>query len=395
MTMHQNMSTLAIIIPAGGSGTRMRHTLPKLLIPLDGVAVIEHTLRRLMHLPLLQMIIPVSQSIRKEVEDICAALDPPFPVNIVNGGTQRQDSVRNALNYLSNSAEFIAVHDAARPFFDPEVFTKALALLQEYEGALAALPATNTMKEVKDGLVRRTIPRETLWQINTPQVFRRDALLDAYKAAYEDNFYGTDDAMLLERRGFSLCVVPDSFENIKITSKTDLMTAEAIIRNKKGNVMYRTGLGYDVHRLVTGRKLVLGGVEIPYDKGCLGHSDADVLLHALMDALLGAAALGDIGSHFPDTDPAYKNADSRQLLEQVAEKLSVAGFRVENVDCTLILQEPKVASYIDIIRENIAKALDIGKDRVSVKATTEEGMGFTGMKEGAAAAAIAMLSKAS
>lgn len=231
--MQQDMSTLAVIIPAGGSGTRMRHERPKLLIPLEGMSVIERTIRRFAGLPLLQLIIPVSDAIRKEVETICTNISASFPIRIVAGGAQRQDSVWSALQELNAGCRFVAVHDAARPFFDTAILDKALDMLKEYDGAIAALPATHTMKEVRNGLIRRTIPRETLWQINTPQVFRRQALLEAYKAAYRDHFYGTDDAMLMERREASLCVVQDSYENIKITTAADLLTAAVILKSRK------------------------------------------------------------------------------------------------------------------------------------------------------------------
>lgn len=231
--MQNDMSTLAVIIPAGGSGSRMRHEGPKLLIPLEGISVIERTIRCFTVLPLLQLIIPVSDAIRRDVEKICSKISASFPIRIVPGGAQRQDSVWNALQELDNRAESVAVHDAARPFFDPALLANALSMLKDHDGAVAALPATHTMKEVENGLIRRTIPRETLWQINTPQVFRREALLEAYKTAYEDNFYGTDDAMLMERRGALLCVVPDSYENIKITTAADLLTAAVILRSHK------------------------------------------------------------------------------------------------------------------------------------------------------------------
>lgn len=231
--MHKAMSTLAVIIPAGGSGTRMLHERPKLLIPLEGMSVIERTIRRFAGLPLHQLIIPVSDAIRKDVEAICANISTAFPIRIIAGGAQRQDSVWNALQEVDVRAEFVALHDAARPFFDTAILDKALDMLKKYDGAVAALPATHTMKEVRDGLIRRTIPRETLWQINTPQVFRRKALLEAYKAAYMDHFYGTDDAMLMERLDALLCVVPDSYENIKITTTADLLTAAVILKSQK------------------------------------------------------------------------------------------------------------------------------------------------------------------
>ena len=229
--MQQVLATLTVIIPAGGQGRRMRHSLPKLLIPLAGIPVIEHTIRRFADLPLRQMIIPVSADIREEVNKICARIDTAFPINIIKGGAERQDSVWNALKVLDPGSETVAVHDAARPFFDPELLCKALPLLEKFAGAVAAIPATHTIKEAEGNVIRRTIPRETLRQVNTPQVFLRDALMRAYESAMRDGFYGTDDAMLLERIGLRLALIPDTPRNIKVTTEVDLLLAEAILKN--------------------------------------------------------------------------------------------------------------------------------------------------------------------
>jgi len=389
--MKTSKHKLSVIIPAAGDGKRMKSKIPKILISLKGKSILEHTICGFFNVNIHEMIIPVSMAIRSEVEALCKKLNAPFPIRFVNGGEQRQDSIWNALKNLDKETTVVAVHDAARPFFDPELIDKAIPLLEKHDGAIAAVPATYTMKQIKNELVEQTLPRDTLWQINTPQVFNKDVLIAAYEKAYEDDFYGTDDAMLLERMGKRVTVISDVPHNIKITTPADLYAAEWIISKVKGVPMQRIGQGYDVHRLVEGRKLILGGVEIPHKKGLDGHSDADVLVHAIMDALLGAVALGDIGKHFPDNDIKYKNANSLLLLKKVGEFLKDKRFQIQNIDATLILQRPKVAKYIEMMRANIASALNVDISAVSVKATTEEGLGFTGREEGVAAMVTVML----
>ena len=389
--MNLKQHNLAVIIPAAGAGKRMEMDVPKILIEIGGESVLEHTVRGFFNSDVHEMIIPVSASVKVEVKMLVDDLDAPFPIRLVDGGKERQDSIWNALKSVSESCDLVAVHDAARPFFDREIMPKAFELLKEHSGAIAAVPATYTMKEVKGRTVTGTLKRETLWQVNTPQIFHKKELVRAYEQAMKEGFYGTDDAMLVEHAGGSIAVIKDIPYNIKITTPADLITADQILNDRKGAKMQRIGQGYDVHRLVEGRKLILGGVEIPYEKGLDGHSDADVLVHAVMDALLGALALGDIGQHFPDTDAQYKNIDSMFLLYGVRKLLEVNAYNIVNIDATLILQAPKVASYIKEMRQNIADKLGLDISQVSVKATTEEGLGFTGSGEGVAAKAVALL----
>ncbi len=389
--MKRKQDKLAVIIPAAGAGKRMQTEVPKILLDLSGKPLIEHTIRRFFNSDILEMIIPVSSAIRQQVTELCERLEAPFPIRLVQGGEQRQDSIWNALKVLDTDTTIVAVHDAARPFFDLDIIQKASQLLEKHAGVIAAVPATYTMKQVNKNIVEKTLMRETLWQINTPQLFHKDVLIRAYQQAYDDGFYGTDDAMLVERLGESVCVVRDIPDNVKITTPKDLVFAEQILRNGKGVSMQRVGQGYDVHRLVEGRPLILGGVKIPHSKGLDGHSDADVLIHAIMDAILGAAALGDIGKHFPDTDAQYKNIDSMFLLYGIRKIMEVNAFTIQNIDATLILQTPKVAPHIEEMRKNIAEKLGLSISQVSVKATTEEGLGFTGREEGVAAMAIVML----
>ncbi|MFA6618000.1 MAG: 2-C-methyl-D-erythritol 2,4-cyclodiphosphate synthase [Candidatus Neomarinimicrobiota bacterium] len=389
--MKKHDPKLTIIIPAAGAGKRMKSDVPKILLKLKGQTILERTIRAFFTYKPQEIIIPVSAGIKDELVKIIESLNASFPIKIVDGGKERQDSIWNAVNALSQDCEIVAIHDAARPFFKSDIFDEAYELLQDCAGAVAAVPATYTMKIARDRSVINTPDRKELWQVNTPQIFNRDILVKAYKQAYADNFYGTDDAMLLERIGETLKIIEDIPENIKITHPGDMVLAEQILSGEKGASMQRVGQGYDVHKLVEGRKLILGGVEIPHEKGLDGHSDADVLIHVIMDAILGAAALGDLGKHFPDTDKAYKNIDSMFLLYGVRKLLEVNQYTIQNIDATLILQAPKVAPYIETMRKNIAEKLDLDISQVSVKATTEEGLGFTGRKEGIAATAIVML----
>lgn len=381
----------SVIIPAAGSGKRMGTDIPKILLEIGGKAILEHTISGFFSSDILEMIIPVSAAVKVDVQMMVQKIKSPFPIKLVDGGKERQDSIWNALQAMDKDAEIVAVHDAARPFFDPGMINKALELLKDHDGVIAAVPATYTMKEVHNDIVTATPERKTLWQVNTPQVFQKRVLIEAYQKAYKDDFYGTDDAMLVERVGGRIAVVKDIPHNIKITAPADLFTAEQILGIHKGATMQRIGQGYDVHRLIEGRKLILGGVEIPHETGLDGHSDADVLVHAVMDAILGAAALGDIGKHFPDTDDQYKGIDSLYLLEGVGHLIEDNGFMIQNIDATLILQAPKVAPYIDTMRKNIADKLGLDITQVSIKATTEEGLGFTGRGEGVAAVAVVML----
>lgn len=382
---------LSVIIPAAGAGKRMKSEVPKILLKLQGRSILEWTIRAFFVYEPDEIIVPVSAAIKDEVTQIIEALKAPCPIKVVLGGKERQDSIWEAMKALSQDCEIVAVHDAARPFFSSDIFDKAAELMQDCAGAIAAVPATYTMKIAQNKTILNTPNRRNLWQVNTPQIFKKDILVKAYEQAYADDFYGTDDAMLLERLGETVKIIEDIPENIKITHPKDLILAEQIINGEKGASMQRVGQGYDVHKLVEGRKLILGGVEISHDKGLDGHSDADVLVHAIMDAILGAAALGDIGKHFPDTDDQYKNIDSMFLLYGVRKLLEVNAYTINNIDATLILQKPKVAPYIEDMRKNIAEKLGLDISLVSVKATTEEKLGFTGREEGVAAMAICML----
>ena len=331
------------------------------------------------------------------------------PLALVAGGASRQESVSRGRQALSPACRWIAVHDGVRPLCTPELVERVIAGARETGAAIAALPLVHTLKQVNEaGEVVQTLPRENLWIVQTPQVFRRDLLEQAHAdGAALDQV--TDDAALLERMGVRVRVVPGEETNMKITYDGDLAVAQALlgvvhprtldthraedasrrVQRVSGELPVRMGYGFDVHRLEPGYSLILGGVRIPYEKGLVGHSDADVLTHAVMDALLGAAGLGDIGRHFPDTDEAYRGADSMDLLQRVVALLAQRGWVVGQVHATVVAKRPKLAPYIPQMRARLAQRLGVSVEAVNVKATTSEGLGFTGRGEGIAAHAVA------
>ncbi len=314
---------------------------------------------------------------------------------IRQGGATRAATVRNGLEAIADQAtddDWILVHDAARPCIDSHRVEAVMDELRDDPvGGLRALPIADTVKRGENGRVVATIPRENLWLAQTPQIFRYGLLRHALSRVGQDE--STDEAQAIEALGLSPRLVAGNVSNFKVTFPEDVAIAEAILghRNSMKERKMRIGQGFDVHAFAEGRKLIIGGVEIPYARGLLGHSDADVLLHAICDALLGAAALGDIGKHFPDTDPRYKGADSRVLLRHVAALLNERGYDVQNVDATIIAQAPKMAPHIPFMVANIAADLSTAVDQINVKATTTEQLGFTGRGEGIAAQAVCLL----
>lgn len=367
----------AIIVAAGASRRmgfdKLSHRLP------DGRTVLEASVQAFDSHPDVGQLVLVAGKNKETCEEIASRCKKP--AQVVAGGETRADSVCAGLRVAEG--ELVAIHDAARPFVSADVISQTIAEASRTGAAAPAVAVKDTIKLVNsDGTVQQTPDRSRLFAVQTPQCFSRQKYLQALELVTADRASAvTDDCSLFELAGFPVRLTQGDYENIKITTVDDL----------KGESRMRIGHGYDVHRLVEGRKLILGGVEIPYAKGLLGHSDADVLLHAISDALLGAAALGDIGKHFPDTDPRYEGADSRMLLHEVGELLHKAGYTVGNIDATILCQAPKLAPHISAMRENIASALGMPVDAVSVKATTEEKLGFTGAGEGIAAHAVALI----
>jgi 2-C-methyl-D-erythritol 4-phosphate cytidylyltransferase/2-C-methyl-D-erythritol 2,4-cyclodiphosphate synthase len=304
--------------------------------------------------------------------------------------------VANAFNAIDPRTEVVLVHDAARPLVTDDLISRAIHAAAEHGAAIAAQPVSDTVKRVRrDGAglaIVETIPRESIFLAQTPQAFRVGVLRDAI--ALGASVDATDEAALAERAGYTVHIVEATSRNLKVTTTEDLAEARRRLTNEPIRIMpARVGTAYDLHRLVEGRKLVLGGVEIPAERGALGHSDADVVCHVATDAILGAAALGDIGRHFPDTDQRWKDASSIDLLRQAAAVVHTAGFRVVNLDVVVILEKPKIAPYIDQIRVELARVLQILAERVSVKGKTNEGVDAIGRGEAIAAHAVALLAR--
>ena len=382
--------TISAVLVAAGSSTRMG--FDKLSFDLGGETVLHRSIRVFDQCPQIGEIVLVAGKNRAFVEQ--QAVGCTKPVQIVAGGATRAESAKNGV--LAAHGELVAVHDAARPFVSPAVIAAVLEAAARCGAAAPAVPVKDTIKQAMPGdgktvpeacLVHSTPDRSTLYAVQTPQCFDRTQYLAALQELdAEKARLVTDDCSLFELTGRPVQLTQGDYANLKITTREDLPRPV-----QKEETRMRIGHGYDVHRLVEGRKLILGGVEIPFEKGLLGHSDADVLAHAVMDAVLGAAALGDIGQHFPDNDPAYAGADSLELARHVARILSEHGYRVENIDATILCQRPKLAPHIPAMRANLAAAFGLPVDAVSVKATTEEHLGFTGEGLGIAAHAVALI----
>jgi 2-C-methyl-D-erythritol 4-phosphate cytidylyltransferase/2-C-methyl-D-erythritol 2,4-cyclodiphosphate synthase len=376
------------IIPAAGRGLRMGRGRPKQFLEVSGKSLLAYTLDTFSRASFLSDIfLVVPGDFLGEAQELvqgCSYSEAGGPsFSVVAGGGERQDSVYNGLCRLPSDCRWVMVHDGVRPFASLGLLEESWRAALKTGAAIAALPATDTVKRVQSACVQETLARDEIWLVQTPQVFRKEILLQAYEEAREKGWRGTDDASFVERLGISVSVIQGERSNIKVTTPEDLNWAEWWLM--------RVGFGYDVHAFVEGRPLFLGGVEIPYTRGLLGHSDADVLLHAIADALLGAAALGDIGRYFPDSDPAYRGISSLLLLQRSVDLVRKEGFSVHNIDSTLVLQKPRLAPYISKMVEEIARIVDLPISAVNVKATTTEKLGFTGREEGVAAYAVALL----
>ena len=382
---------MTAVLVAAGSSTRMG--FDKLSFDLGGETVLERSVRAFDECPEVDELVIVTGASSENAQRAAARCKKP--VRLVKGGSTRAESARSGV--AAAHGRLVAVHDAARPFVSQSVIADTIAAAARCGAAAPAVPVKDTIKQAKGGngktvpegcMVENTPDRSTLYVVQTPQCFDRAAYLAALDELDEASArLVTDDCSLFELTGRPVELVQGDYANIKITTREDLP------RTENGGKKMRIGHGYDVHRLVEGRKLILGGVEVPYEKGLLGHSDADVLAHAVMDAVLGAAALGDIGQLFPDSDAAYAGADSIALLERVTALLREHGWQVGNVDATVVAQTPKLAPYIPEMRRRLAEAMGLDVDCVSVKATTEERLGFTGSGEGMAAHAVALIER--
>ena len=381
--------TASAVVLAAGSSSRMG--FDKLGFDLGGETVLGRSLRAFDACPRIGEIVLVTG--RDTALAGREAARCRKPVRLVQGGDTRAESARRGVE--AAGGELVAIHDAARPFVSQAVIEAALQGAAQWGAAAPAVPLKDTVKRGTPGdgrtvpascLVDVTPDRSSLYAVQTPQCFDRDTYLRVSgQLDPERARMVTDDASLFELAGLPVRLTAGDYANYKITTREDLPGGGI----QQGENAMRIGHGYDVHRLVEGRPLILGGVNVPFEKGLLGHSDADVLAHAVMDAVLGAAALGDIGQHFPDSDPAYAGADSLALARHVAGLLRQAGWQVGNIDATILCQAPKLAPYIPLMRQNIAACLGMDVGRVSVKATTEEHLGFTGAGQGIAAHAVA------
>ncbi|NUP99096.1 MAG: 2-C-methyl-D-erythritol 2,4-cyclodiphosphate synthase [Armatimonadetes bacterium] len=380
----------AAVIPAAGSGSRVGQPVNKLLLPLAAEPLLTHTLRAVAASGLEQVVLVTQPAEREAMAAVARAAG--CEVTFADGGPTRQASVIRGLQALRPEIELVAVHDGARPLVTPELFATTLVAAAEQGGAVAAVPLVDTIKEVVDGQITAAVDRSKLWAMQTPQAFRVTLLQKAARQAAVTGFEGTDEVSLVEQIGQPVRVVPGSGRNLKVTRAEDFALAAAYLAGQEATVT-RIGFGYDVHQLVAGRELWLGGVQLESEVGLLGHSDADVLLHAICDALLGAIGAGDIGQHFPDTDPAYRGVASLRLLEATMAKVTAAGYRVENVDATVIAERPKLAPYVPTMRAGIAAVVGVSPDAINVKATTHERLGALGAGQGMAAHAVAAVVK--
>jgi 2-C-methyl-D-erythritol 4-phosphate cytidylyltransferase / 2-C-methyl-D-erythritol 2,4-cyclodiphosphate synthase len=438
---------VSAIVAAGGHGARLGGGEPKQLRLVGGRAVLERSVSAfLAHPAIAEVIVALPRDL---VDDPPAYLrahaDAAKPLRLVAGGERRQDSVANAFRAAAPASELIVIHDAARPFVSADVITRTIEAAAESGAAVAALPARDTVKRAalmvrqahhertrkplivssskdeRSWVVESTLARETIFLAQTPQAFRRDVLAAAFDYATRTHSEGTDEAALAEGAGHTVRLVDGDASNIKITTPEDLVIAEAIAGGRSAEASRssgqqsdgtpgdpsapmrdgvsfsraigtgRAGTGYDLHRLVAGRPLIIGGVTIPSDRGAVGHSDADVACHAITDAILGAAGLGDIGRLFPDSDPRWKGASSLDLLSRAVAIAREAGYEIGNVDVTVILEAPKIRDHVGAMRDAIAAAIGIAADCVSVKGKTNEGVDAVGRGEAIAAHAIALV----
>jgi len=388
---------LGALILAGGEGKRLGNDENKIFTDILGKTVLQRCVEPFLQCGIKQVVIVCRSTDEKRIREIIkhAFLDVEFV--FATGGKERQDSCKNGLLALGSDITHVLIHDCARMLITKEEIERCIEALKESDAVIAAMPLKDTIKKTKDNIVIDTPDRKDFYIVQTPQCFTKKLILQAHDFAQKTGFLGTDDASLVEHMGRPVKIAQGSYENIKITTKDDIIVAQNIIR-KRGQAMdntpaIRVGNGFDVHELTGGRKLILGGVEIEHKKGLLGHSDADVLVHAIMDAILGALALKDIGAHFPDTDDKYKNADSIELLKKVLVLMKNENYEIGNIDAVIMAQRPKLLPYIDTMRENIAKAANIDIGRISVKATTTEHLSFIGREEGIAASALVLLYK--
>ncbi|MCX7724306.1 MAG: 2-C-methyl-D-erythritol 4-phosphate cytidylyltransferase [Thermodesulfovibrio sp.] len=379
----------AVIIVAAGQGKRFGSP-DKVFVEINNKPVIMFSIQVFESIDFINDIwIVTRKDAFEKTEKIIQSFKNQKIKGIIEGGRERQDSVYNALKAIDKDTDIVLVHDAARPLVSKQLVERVFETMNpDVDGVIPAVELTDTIKWIKKkNIIGGTLNRNILRAVQTPQAFWFKKLLNVYEKAYEEGVYGTDDAFLVEIYGGKVVAVQGDEKNIKITTKDDLEKVKIFLKLYEMNNL-RVGIGYDSHRLVSGKKLIIGGVEIPYEKGLEGHSDADVLIHAIIDALLGSAGFGDIGKHFPDTDPRYKDISSLILLERTLEIIKNQGIHPLWIDCTIFAEKPKLSPYISAMKENLKR---IGLN-VNIKAKTNEGMGFIGRSEGIAAQAVCLSS---
>lgn len=365
----KSSKNIAVLL-AAGSGTRSGLAYNKIFYRLPGGATVLETAINTIKAAGIDEIVVVAAA-----ADI-AAVEACFKGPVVAGGLTRSRSVKNGLDFIAanGGAGLVVIHDCARPYARPELFSRAIESALLHGSGVAAVKTVDTVKEAENGKVTFSLPRQKLFNIQTPQAFDFETLYQAYDRGGEE----TDDSEVFLKAGHEVYLCEGGYDNVKLTNREDF-------------TRYRSGTGFDVHRLVTGRPLVLGGIDIPFDKGLEGHSDADVLTHAIMDALLSAAGLKDIGTYFPDSDESYRNIDSLLLLAKTDTLIQNAGWRVINISAAVMAEKPRLAPYIDAMRTKLAETLKLNTDAVGISATTTEKLGIIGEERGMAATAVCLL----
>ena len=389
------MARIAVIIVAAGRGHRFGGEMPKQYLEVHQQPLVRHAVQAFLDHPAIDLILPVIHPDDADIlENDLGGLDYLEPVA---GGAARQDSVRNGLEGLASSApDYVLVHDAARPMVAPALIDRVIEALQDTSGVIPGIAVVDTLKRADDdGIITDTVSRDGLWRAQTPQGFKYADLLAAHRSAIGQEL--TDDAAVMEASGYRVAVVLGDENNIKVTTPDDLMRMEEIMSDDSAQAKlvrspsFRIGSGYDVHKLGPGDHVTLCGVEITSERALIGHSDADVALHSVTDAVFGAIADGDIGSHFPPTDSQWRGASSDQFLAYACERMRERGFELSNIDLTIICEKPKIGPHRDAMRARLAEIAQIDVSCVSVKATTTERLGFTGRGEGIAAEAVIII----
>jgi len=367
---------------AAGSGSRVALGYNKVFLEIDNQPLFLVCAKKFIQAGIKEVIIVASPS---DYDKIVEVTD----LTVIKGGKERADSVRNGLKAIRS--EYVLIHDAARPFISEQLIKETMEAVKISEVAFVGKNVTDTIK-LKEGKQFITLNRNDLIQAETPQAFKTALIKDCHEKALKDNYCGTDDISLIEKYypSINIKAILHQTKNIKITHQSDL----EVLKNRESN-MFRIGHSWDIHRLVERRKLILGGVEIPFDKGLLGHSDADCLYHVVAGSLLGALSLGDIGSHFPDDAKENKDLDSKIIVQSAYKLIKEKGYEINNIDLMISAQKPKMREYIDLMRKNIAKCLETDIENVSVKATTTEKLGSIGEGKAIACEAVVLLKKIS